>query len=602
MILQKPTSVSYSSIPQELKDLRKWTTWVYTTKDGVRRKLPIMAGTDRLAAKVNDPQYWARYNDCVRMLETRKHHGLTFALTGDYTLIDLDWKDTNSREVPLSVLSLIEYFDSYTEVSSSGQGIHILVRGDLPKEYKHRFVLPGVGVEIYSKSRFCSMTGALLGDRGEIKDGQMLIDSFGGYISDTWGVDIYRPVVIENARPKDRTPVPLTDDEILERAYASNNGKTFQSLYEGDVSEYTHVGENGRTPADLSLVLRLMFWTNGERERVDRMFRESGLMRPKWDRVHSSDGRTYGELTIDSAERMWDGTGYKPGKPKLSFTDAADKLIEQGLKVLTMAQGNGPAKAAYKSLWMHICELIRENRFGTNDQGKYLILGGLRNVAHAIGGTPDMISARLKYLSSMGFIGQVRNEDLQDRLSPLIIMMPEHASDLGIFKISDEQASFLVVTGVKTSTLPPKEPEGRKVKSFRAPRLTSARYTYWYLTNTPGASVDALVVASGARKATIKSHLAVLRSHGLIDDQNNIIADYNTVLNSYRLRHSKLQSRILASLEAGARFASTMINRMVFGPDNTYATRHRTLMSATRKLNDAKNGIFLGIKMEDTYV
>lgn len=597
MILQKPTTVRFSSIPQELKDLRKWATWIYTTdRDGVRRKFPIVVGTDRLGARINEPMHWVKYEHAEMYYGKRRHQGVVFALTGDYTLVDLDWKETGSREVPQSVLDLIEYFDSYTEVSTSGMGLHILVRGDLPQEYKHRFTLPGVGVEIYSRSRFCSMTGAVLDDRGEIKDGQALIDSFGGYIADTFNVDIYRPVVIRN-EVKDRTPVPLTDEEIIERAYASKNGAEFQDLYEGDVSRYTFVGENGRTPADLALVLKLFFWTNGDVERIDRMFRNSGLMRAKWDKVHSSDGRTYGQLTIDSAERMWDGTGFKPGKPKLSYTESADKLIEQGLKILTMAQGNGPAKAAYKSLWMYLCELMRDNKFSSNDQGKYLILGGLRNVAHAIGGTPDTISARLKYLSSMGFIGQVRNEDLEDRLSPLIVMMPEHASDLGIFKISDEQASFLVVTGVKTSTLPPKQPEGRKVKQYRAPRLTSARYTYWHLTNTPGASVDALAASSGARKGTIKSHLAILRLHGLIDDQNMVIDDYNTALNKHRLIHSKLKARIVASLEAGVIFATTMINRMVFGPDKTYASRQRTLLSANRKLNDAKNGIFLGLEV-----
>lgn len=601
MILQKPKSVSYSSIPQELKELRKWVTWIYTTKNGTKRKFPVMPGTDNHGARINEPLTWAWFDATVNQLEKRKHYGLKFALTGDYTLVDLDWKGTDQYEVPQSVLSLLEYFDSYTEVSSSGQGLHILVKGDLPEEYKHRFTLPGVGVEIYSRSRFCSMTGAVLPGFEQIKDGQMLIDSFGDYISATFNVDIFRPALI-NDKPKDRAPIDLADQEILDRAFQSKNGEALKKLYEGDLSDYSSTGENGRTPGDISLVLKLMFWTNGDHERVDRMFRNSGLMRPKWDHVHSGDGRTYGQITIDSAERMWDGTGYKPGKPKLAYVEATDKLIEQGLKVLTLAQGNGPAKAAYKSLWMYICELIKDNKFSNNDQGKYLILGGLRNVAHAIGGTPDMISARLKYLSSMGFIGQVRNEDLSDKLSPLIVMMPDSPSDLGIFKISDQQASFLVVTGVKTSTRSLNEPRGRKSKSFRAPRLTSARYTYWYLTNTPGASLDALVVASGARKATIKSHLAVLRSHGLIDDQNNIIADYNTVLNTHRLIHSKLRARIIASLETGAMFANTMMARMVFGPDSTYGTRQRTLLSANRRLNDAKNGIFLGIKMEDTYV
>jgi putative DNA primase/helicase len=41
---------------------------------------------------------------------------------------------------------------------------------------------------------------------------------------------------------------------------------------------------------------------------MDSMFRESGLMRDKWDKVHSSDGSTYGELTIANAIRSTSST------------------------------------------------------------------------------------------------------------------------------------------------------------------------------------------------------------------------------------------------------------------------------------------------------
>ena len=34
---------------------------------------------------------------------------------------------------------------------------------------------------------------------------------------------------------------------------------------------------------------------------VDAAFRRSGLMRPKWDERHYSDGQTYGQGTIETA-------------------------------------------------------------------------------------------------------------------------------------------------------------------------------------------------------------------------------------------------------------------------------------------------------------
>jgi hypothetical protein len=37
---------------------------------------------------------------------------------------------------------------------------------------------------------------------------------------------------------------------------------------------------------------------------MDRLFRESGLMRAKWDEVHYADGQTYGEVTVERACRV----------------------------------------------------------------------------------------------------------------------------------------------------------------------------------------------------------------------------------------------------------------------------------------------------------
>ena len=45
----------------------------------------------------------------------------------------------------------------------------------------------------------------------------------------------------------------------------------------------------------------LAFWTGGDPDRVDRLFRQSALFRPKWDQVRYADGRTYGRATVTKA-------------------------------------------------------------------------------------------------------------------------------------------------------------------------------------------------------------------------------------------------------------------------------------------------------------
>src|SRR5690606_39124798 len=70
-----------------------------------------------------------------------------------------------------------------------------------------------------------------------------------------------------------------SDYELIERAKRSDNGSKFARLWEGDVTIFD--GDHSR--ADMSLCTMLAFWTGRDAARIDRIFRQSGLMRPKWD-------------------------------------------------------------------------------------------------------------------------------------------------------------------------------------------------------------------------------------------------------------------------------------------------------------------------------
>jgi primase-polymerase (primpol)-like protein len=51
----------------------------------------------------------------------------------------------------------------------------------------------------------------------------------------------------------------------------------------------------------MALCCLLAFWTGRDSQRVDELFRRSGLLRAKWDEVHYADGSTYGEKTVERA-------------------------------------------------------------------------------------------------------------------------------------------------------------------------------------------------------------------------------------------------------------------------------------------------------------
>lgn len=86
----------------------------------------------------------------------------------------------------------------------------------------------------------------------------------------------------------------LSDSELLDRMFDSANGHSIRRLFSGDCSSYSSHSE-----ADLALMSHLAYWTNGDPDRMDRLFRQSGLMRSKWDKRHGN--QTYGEMTISKA-------------------------------------------------------------------------------------------------------------------------------------------------------------------------------------------------------------------------------------------------------------------------------------------------------------
>lgn len=97
------------------------------------------------------------------------------------------------------------------------------------------------------------------------------------------------------------TPAPagahLDDAELLRRMFASKSGAKIQRLFDGNTEDYG----GDHSAADMALCNHLAFFTGKDPARMDAMFRQSGLMRPKWDVRHSGDGDTYGQMTIAAA-------------------------------------------------------------------------------------------------------------------------------------------------------------------------------------------------------------------------------------------------------------------------------------------------------------
>ncbi len=248
-------------IPNELKVLPQWVVH--------KNKIPYNPKTGR-AAKAGKPETWAHFDDALRAYEFGGYSGIGFELNNNGLVgIDIDHCiDPDTKELHPEAKTIVDCLNSYTEISPSKTGLHIFVFGDIPEAGRKN---PQKGVEFYKASRYLTITGDIFGELKPIAERTREVqDLFNIYFS----VDS-----------------DFEDAVLIEKAKRAENGHIFSKLYSGEWKD----NYKSQSEADLALCNLLAFWTEKDKERMDRLFRNSGLMREKWDR------NDYSEKTLNKA-------------------------------------------------------------------------------------------------------------------------------------------------------------------------------------------------------------------------------------------------------------------------------------------------------------
>jgi putative DNA primase/helicase len=151
---ERVLSVKAQNIPEELKARPQWVMWraVGEKPD----KVPYSARTGRRASST-DLMTWSTFEEALDAYENGEYAGLGFVFSsGDpYTGIDLDGCVEAYGQIAPWALEIIQHFDSYTELSATGTGLHVIVKGEVPNRRKD-------GVENYSSKRFFTVTGHIV--------------------------------------------------------------------------------------------------------------------------------------------------------------------------------------------------------------------------------------------------------------------------------------------------------------------------------------------------------------------------------------------------------------------------------------------------------
>jgi putative DNA primase/helicase len=148
-------SVKAKNIPQELKVRPQWVVWKAIGEKP--DKVPYSA-KDGLKASSTDLMTWSAFEETLEALYSGLYSGVGFVVSSadPFTGIDLDrCVDAQTGEVAGWAMEVVRYFGSYAELSATGTGIHIIVKGEVPNRRKG-------GIEIYSSKRFFTVTGHVL--------------------------------------------------------------------------------------------------------------------------------------------------------------------------------------------------------------------------------------------------------------------------------------------------------------------------------------------------------------------------------------------------------------------------------------------------------
>ena len=287
---------NYQNIPQELRNLKQWglfeLKWVEARKKNT--KIPINP-YDGSAGKSNDPNTWSDFDTAMRALnDVERADGLAFYFANGYVGLDIDHIDSNLEDWragdndPNNLVNKFQDItdNTYMEVSQSGTGIHAIFKGKIPGKRRRKG-----NYEMYQTGRFFALTGNNIIPDPTIKS--MSDDEMKTLYEFLFGKD---NIVQLHSESDNITPVDLSVAEIIKRAENSaKTGTRFTMFMKGGWEQFYP----SHSEADMAFANDLAFWTGRDFHKMDTIFRNSSLMREKFDEKHGAV--TYGTSLLNKA-------------------------------------------------------------------------------------------------------------------------------------------------------------------------------------------------------------------------------------------------------------------------------------------------------------
>ena len=293
---------------QELKQQKIWVCWRYVTQNGRPTKALYNTKGYRTGTSQKYKPQWVTFEDALEAVQVHSFDGVGLVLFKGIGGIDIDHNrpdSTLANEVRMLM-------NTYEEVSPSGEGIHHLfavdidriptAKGKLCGDYYSKN--PHNNMEIYIgglTNHYLTFTGTVINDLSLMERTDEVLKFLHTYMKK----ELFSKT--DNA----------SDDnfDIIVTARKAKNKEKFITLFDkGDISSYGSPSE-----ADQALCNILAFYTGGDVDEMDSLFRQSKLYREKWDR------EDYRASTIENAIKGCHGQFYRGGRNKPAYIHYDEK-------------------------------------------------------------------------------------------------------------------------------------------------------------------------------------------------------------------------------------------------------------------------------------
>lgn len=281
--------IDRDKVPRYFLARNIWVLWKLEEVNGRMSKIPYSANYDGRASST-DPATWSPFDQAVSVFQKRpeEYAGLGIVIPADDPLVFIDLDhciDPTNGELSELAGEVVDSMVTFTELSQSETGLHLFALVDDKTGLK---AVKRPEIEIYFSGRFCACTFNVQRAIEPQNETNAIMNLYHRFRKVST-VDAILPT----------KPLDLTDEDLLAMAKSARNGRKFEMLWSG---KWKELGYPSQSEADMALCDLLAYWTGRDPQRMEELFRHSGLYRKKFENIQ------YRTRTIEEACRSCTST------------------------------------------------------------------------------------------------------------------------------------------------------------------------------------------------------------------------------------------------------------------------------------------------------